>query len=204
MDRLQPHDLLWGLAPDQLPVEAPAWARQVLAAGQPVVVRRACCPAGQVAVGVRGATRAERFAACMPVAAVQQRLAPEQLRLRAPGELPALRALAQVTPLMDALGLPWGPTGGVGYQLATGRDVLHGSSDLDLLLRTAEPLPRAWARELLVLFEDLPCRVDLQLQTPQGGVALREWGGSARRVLLKCDAGARLVDNPWQPLEDSA
>ncbi|WP_277344582.1 phosphoribosyl-dephospho-CoA transferase MdcG domain-containing protein, partial [Metapseudomonas otitidis] len=86
----------------------------------------------------------------------------------------------------------------------TGRDVLHGSSDLDLLLRSAEPLPRAWARELRVLFEDLPCRVDLQLQTPQGGVALREWGGSARRVLLKCDAGARLVDNPWQPLEDVA
>lgn len=204
MDRLQPHDLLWGLAPDQLPAEAPAWARQVLAAGQPVVVRRACCPADQVAVGVRGATRAERFAACMPVAAVQRRLAPEQLRLRAPGELPALLALAQVTPLMDALGLPWGPTGGVGYQLATGRGVLHAESDLDLLLRTTEPLPRAWARELLVLFEDLPCRVDLQLQTTQGGVALREWGGSARRVLLKCAAGARLVDNPWQPLEDVA
>ncbi|WP_394353316.1 hypothetical protein [Metapseudomonas otitidis] len=44
MDRLQPHDLLWGLAPDHLPAEAPAWARQVLAAGQPVVVRRGCCP----------------------------------------------------------------------------------------------------------------------------------------------------------------
>ncbi|MGQ7816312.1 malonate decarboxylase holo-ACP synthase [Metapseudomonas furukawaii] len=204
MDTIHPHDLLWGLAPDQLPAEAPAWARQVLAAGQPVVVRRALCAPGRVAVGVRGATRGERFAACMPVDAIQRRIAPEHLRLRAPTELPALRALDQVTPLLDALGLPWGPTGGVGYQLATGLAVLHGASDLDLLLRTAEPIDRARARALLAQLDSASCRIDLQLETPYGAVALREWAGDSRRVLLKCDAGARLVDNPWQPLELAA
>ncbi|WAG79302.1 malonate decarboxylase holo-ACP synthase [Metapseudomonas furukawaii] len=201
MDTIHPHDLLWGLAPDQLPAEAPAWARQVLAAGQPVVVRRALCAPGRVAVGVRGATRGERFAACMPVDAIQRRIAPEHLRLRAPGELAALRALDQVTPLLDAIGLTWGPTGGVGYQLATGLAVLHGASDLDLLLRTAEPIDRARARALLAQLDSAPCRIDLQLETPYGAVALREWAGDSRRVLLKCNAGARLVDNPWQPLE---
>lgn len=204
MDTIHPHDLLWGLAPDQLPTEAPAWARQVLAAGQPVVVRRALCAPGRVAVGVRGATRGERFAACMPVDAIQRRIAPEHLRLRAPAELAALRALDQVTPLLDAIGLAWGPTGGVGYQLATGLAVLHGASDLDLLLRTAEPIDRARARALLAQLDSAPCRIDLQLETPYGAVALREWAGDSRRVLLKCDAGARLVDNPWQPLELAA
>lgn len=204
MDTIHPHDLLWGLAPDQLPAEAPAWARQVLAAGQPVVVRRALCAPGRVAVGVRGATRGERFAACMPVDAIQRRIAPEHLRLRAPAELAALRALDQVTPLLDAIGLTWGPTGGVGYQIATGLAVLHGASDLDLLLRTAEPIDRARARTLLAQLDSAPCRIDLQLETPCGAVALREWAGDSRRVLLKCDAGARLVDNPWQPLELAA
>jgi phosphoribosyl-dephospho-CoA transferase len=140
----------------------------------------------------------------MPVDAIQRRIAPEHLRLRAPTELAALRALDQMTPLLDAIGLPWGPTGGVGYQLATGLAVLHGASDLDLLLRIAEPIDRAWARALLAQLDSAPCRIDLQLETPYGAVALREWAGDSRRVLLKCDAGARLVDNPWQPLELAA
>ncbi|MEX5452706.1 phosphoribosyl-dephospho-CoA transferase, partial [Stutzerimonas stutzeri] len=50
-DTPRPHDLLWGMRPEQLPADAPAWAVAVLAAGQPVVVRRAVVAPGQVAVG---------------------------------------------------------------------------------------------------------------------------------------------------------
>ena len=42
------------------------------------------------------------------------------------------------------------------------------------------------------------CSVDLQLQTPFGAVALREWAGPSRRVLLKTTSGAHLVIDPWQ------
>jgi phosphoribosyl-dephospho-CoA transferase len=35
-------------------------------------------------------------------------------------------------------------------------------------------------------------------------VALREWAGAARQVLLKADDGARLVGNPWQLQERAA
>ncbi|MCY1545669.1 Phosphoribosyl-dephospho-CoA transferase [compost metagenome] len=100
--------------------------------------------------------------------------------------------------------MPWGPTGGVGFQLATGIPVLHEASDLDLLLRTPISFSRQQARELLAALADAPCRVDLQLETPNGAVALREWAGESRRVLLKCAEGARLVDNPWQPMERAA
>jgi phosphoribosyl-dephospho-CoA transferase len=44
------------------------------------------------------------------------------------------------------------------------------------------------------------CAVDLQLQTPFGAVALREWAGSSRRVLLKTARGAHLVIDPWQAM----
>ncbi|MFZ6045723.1 malonate decarboxylase holo-ACP synthase [Pseudomonas sp. CR3202] len=200
----KPHDLLWGMTPDQLPADAPAWAWQVLAAGHPVVVRRALCEPGLVAVGIRGASRDQRLAATMPIPAIQRLLSPEQLRLRTDTGLPALGALEAVAPLLDATSLPWGPTGGVGFQLATGIAVLHEASDLDLLLRTPTPFSRQHARMLLAALNEAPCRIDLQLETPNGAVALREWAGDSRRVLLKSPEGARLVDNPWLPLERAA
>jgi phosphoribosyl-dephospho-CoA transferase len=192
------HDLLWGVTPDQLAPDAPAWARQVLIAEQPVVVRRAMVASGQLAVGVRGASRDQRFAAVVPASVVVRCVRPEQLVESVPfGGQPALCALASLKPALDGLGLCWGVTGSVGYQLATGLAVIHTESDLDLLVRTPTELSRPAARELLGLLDNAPCRVDLQLETPSGAVALREWAGDSTRVLLKCPTGARLIDNPW-------
>ena len=198
-DTPRPHDLLWGMRPEQLPADAPAWAVAVLAAGQPVVVRRARVAAGLVAVGLRGATRDQRLAALMPVEAIGHRLAPEDLLARQASEdLPVFRVLAELRPLLDALGYVWGVTGSAGFQLATGLPTAHPDSDLDLLLRTEHPLPRSEARPLLQLLERRACRVDLQLETPLGGVALREWAGDGARVLVKTADGPRLVCDPWQ------
>ena len=196
----QAHDLLWGLSAAQLDAAAPDWAREVLAAGQPVVVRRGPAPHGQVAVGVRGRSREQRYATWMPLAAISRRVAPEQLTDGGAGQdaWPALRALAWLAPQLDALNLAWGVTGGVGYQLATGQPVLHGNSDLDLLLRAPQPLGRAAAAQLLALLDRALCRVDLQLETPAGAIALREWAGPAPQVLLKTAHGPRLVSDPWQ------
>ena len=194
----RPHDLLWGMAPEQLPADAPDWARQVLIAGQPVVVRRAMVASGQIAVGLRGSSRDQRYASVMPAYAVLRRVRPEQLVEQLPAsELPALRALGQLKPMLDALGLSWGVTGSVGYQLATGLPSVHAHSDLDLLLRTPIEMPRHEARTLQGLLDEAACRVDLQLETPAGAIALREWAGNSTRVLLKCATGARLVENPW-------
>jgi len=194
----RPHDLLWGLTPQQLPTAAPAWAALALAAGQPVVVRRAQVAPGRVAVGVRGASRDQRFAMSMRLDAIQRRLSPEQLcRQSWRGDWPALRALARLRPYLDGLGLVWGVTGSVGFELASGLPVLHQDSDLDLLLRTPQRLARQRAANIVEVLELAPCRVDLQLETPAGAVALREWAAGAARLLLKCAEGARLVADPW-------
>ena len=196
----QAHDLLWGLRADQLDAGAPDWAREVLAAGQPVVVRRGPAPHGQVAVGVRGRGREQRYASWMPLAAIRRRVVPEQLTDTGAGQdaWPALRALAWLAPQLDALELVWGVTGSTGYQLASGAPVLHANSDLDLLLRAPQPLERGAAAELLGLLDRALCRVDLQLETPAGAIALREWAGPASQVLLKTEQGPRLVRDPWQ------
>ncbi|MNE89190.1 phosphoribosyl-dephospho-CoA transferase [compost metagenome] len=66
------------------------------------------------------------------------------------------------------------------------------------------PLSREHAAGFLHLLDSTASPVDMQLQTPFGAVALREWAGPARRVLLKCAEGARLVVDPWQALEQVA
>ena len=191
------HDLLWGMTPAQLPADAPAWVRAAISAGHPVVVRRARAEPGYVAVGVRGRLREQRFATVMPLLAVQRRVKPQDLRrVSSSRDLPALRALDQLRPVL--VQQDWGVTGSAGFELASGIEALHAQSDLDLMLCTPEPLERIAARTLLALLDAAECAVDLQLQTPFGAVALREWAGESRRVLLKNTHGAHLVLDPWQ------
>ena len=193
------HDLLWGMTSAHAPADAPAWVLAALGAGQPVVVRLAIAQPGHVAVGVRGRLREQRFAAEMPLALVQRRVVPEALReVISPRDLPALRALVQLRPVLAQK--DWGVSGSAGFELATGIEALHASSDLDLILRAPEPLERRDAADLQAILDTADCVVDLQLQTPFGAVALREWAGSSRRVLLKAASGAHLVIDPWQAL----
>lgn len=200
----RPHDLLWGLCPEQLPQEAPAWARAALGGHVPVVVRRAPAESGWVAVGIRGAAREQRYATWMCLRDISRLVTPQAVaragrwRNHAQSHWPALRALSELAPRLDALGLAWGVTGSLGFELASGIAAAHPDSDLDLSLRAPYHLPREWARTLCRLLDEAPGRVDLQLETPCGAVALREWAGEAPRVLLKTQHGPLLVRDPWQ------
>jgi phosphoribosyl-dephospho-CoA transferase len=199
------HDLLWGMTPDQLPTAAPLWAVEALRQGQPVVVRRAVSGLGQVAVGVRGPLREQRLAAEMAVDGVQRRVRPEDLcHASIDRDLPALRALSQVRAMLDDFGYVWGVSGSAGFELASGFTALHERSDLDLILRTPQPMSREQAREWVKIFDTAACQVDMQLQTPHGAIGLREWAGPARRVLLKNSREACLVIDPWNPQEQAA
>ncbi|MEB0044062.1 MULTISPECIES: malonate decarboxylase holo-ACP synthase [unclassified Pseudomonas] len=205
VNELLAHDLLWGMTAEQLPTDAPLWAVEVLDQGQPVVVRRAVSGAGQVAVGVRGLLREQRFATQMAVASIQRQVRPEALcHLAINRDMPALRALAHLRPLLAAGGWIWGVSGSAGFELASGFAALHERSDLDLILRTPQPLGRREAQQLLTLLGTQVCAVDMQLQTPFGAVALREWAGPAHRVLLKNATAACLVCDPWNPQEQAA
>lgn len=199
------HDLLWGMTPAQLPADAPQWAIAALAAGQPVVVRRALSAAGFVAVGVRGVSREQRLAAFMPVDSITRRVSPETLcHLDSPRDLPVMQALKQLRPMLDDCRWVWGVSGSVGFELASGFAAMHAASDLDLILRAPQMITRNQACKLVELFDQAVCRVDMQLQTPFGAVALREWASGSSRVLLKNAHQAALVMDPWNPQEQAA
>jgi phosphoribosyl-dephospho-CoA transferase len=114
-----------------------------------------------------------------------------------------LRALAALAPRLRALGLAWGPTGGAGFFLASGLPVLREDSDLDLLVRSPAPLPRATVDALLAMQAGAGCRVDIQVDTGAGGFALSEYAQGRGRVLLKTGTGPVLVADPWR-LEQAA
>jgi phosphoribosyl-dephospho-CoA transferase len=200
----RPHDLLWVDAASALSaVDAmPAWATPAWLAVAPVVVRRAPMAAdGRVPVGLRGATRSERCAAFAVASQVVRSITPEAVARRAPtlvgAPLACLRSLARLASSLDELGLSWGVTGSVGFTLASGFDVLRADSDLDLLLRAPERVDAAALRAAAALVRAAEGRVDIQVESAQGGFALNEWLRTGGPVLLKTDHGPLLCDDPW-------
>ena len=205
---LRPHDLVRlgesGLA---LASEAgpPAWVPLALAMAPFAVVRRCgAAPPGTVPVGIRGSRRNERHAALLPRAAITRSIAPEDLALerawkRAPRRraIAALVALGVAAPWLEGLGLPWGPVGGVGFELATGAPVLRDGSDVDLLIRAAGPLDLPALANLDARLASLPVRFDVQVELDAGAAALAEiLDASTGTMLLRTAEGPRLVARP--------
>jgi len=209
----RPHDLLFIAAARTVLADGPlpAWADRRWLDWAPAVVRRAAAPLpGIVPVGLRGRERHQRFAAWLPERDVATVVTPESLsQARTWQHYPdwrdfaPIRALETLAPRLEQRHCVWGVTGSVGFSIASSLRVLNTGSDLDLLLRLPEPMSRAEARTLLQLTADLPCRSDIQVETPYGAFALLEWARAVPRVLLKTQDGPRLTPDPWTaPLDD--
>ena len=195
---LQAHDLLWGMRCDFLDSNAPVWVKATIAQEQPVVVRRATTDSTVVAVGIRGTARHQRYATQMPVSAITKYLKPEALSNVDLDCFPHLMNQLQIIQnILNQKRWTWGYTGSVGFELATGIQTVTENSDIDLLIRTEEFLTKDEAKQLLHQLEQTELKLDVQLQTPKGGVALKEWASSTGKVLLKRNDGAVLVNNPW-------
>jgi phosphoribosyl-dephospho-CoA transferase len=178
-----PHDLL-RLGRSVSPAGAPEWVGTALAEAPWVVVRRATAGPGLIPVGVRGRTRADRFAFDLDPSTVAEVVRPEDLARR-PGT-----HLDRARDVLDPTGWVWGPTGSVGFELATGRPTVTPDSDLDLIIRAATLPP---LHELRLLQQDLPPRADCLIETPDGALALAELVSGTRQALLRTAAGPRLV-----------
>jgi phosphoribosyl-dephospho-CoA transferase len=192
----RPHDLLRLTGADVAPPDAPGWVGVALRTTPWVVVRRAESTEGLIAVGVRGRHRADRYAMTVDAGDVIETRSPEALtRSPAASGVPAMQTLNGVRAALDRTGLSWGPTGSVGFELATGVPTATGESDLDLLVRVARPVPDVLAdlTDLSRLFIGQPARIDCQIETLWGAVALTELVADQPEILIRTAAGPRLV-----------
>jgi phosphoribosyl-dephospho-CoA transferase len=199
-----PHDLLEPVRGRVRCDPAPPWVAPALAGAPLVVVRRAPA-AAWLPVGIRGSGRGERCAGWLAPEDVLRRIRPEDLCARRAWRgaaraalLPHFAAMERIDAWMRMEQLVWGPAGGCGFELASARPCLSAASDLDLIVRTGPVPPLDAARRLLERFSGLPVRVDAQLETPLGAVALAEFAASPRRIVLRTPDGPRLLDNPWR------
>ena len=168
---LQAHDLLWGMRCDFLDSNAPVWVKATIAQEQPVVVRRATTDSTVVAVGIRGTARHQRYATQMPVSAITKQLKPEALsNVDLDGFPHLMNQLQMIQNILNQKHWIWGYTGSVGFELATGIQTVTENSDIDLLIRTEEFLTKDEAKQLLQQLEQTELKLDVQLQTPKGGV----------------------------------
>jgi phosphoribosyl-dephospho-CoA transferase len=197
---MRPHDLL-RLAPHArlIAEDVPSWVAPALVRARFVVVRRAEISANLIPIGIRGASRAERFPALLHRHDAAETITPESLA-RLPASLrplPALAALGEVAKAAARLDIVWGPAGSVGFELGSGAAVVTAQSDLDVVLRPQARHTRAQLAEFLRCVDALDVRVDATIESAQGSVALREWLASPDRVLIKTTAGPQLGTFAW-------
>jgi phosphoribosyl-dephospho-CoA transferase len=185
----------------------PEWVRPALEVAPWVVVRRQAGRDGLIPVGVRGRGRSRRWGGWAPIAAVSAHVRPEELP-PALGRIPARRVvairafrnLAKVEELMSRLGWTWGPTGSVGFELASGRATATRDSDLDLIVRAHAPLDRRLSEDLIADLALLGGRADVLVETPSGAVSLVEYARSGAPIVLRTVHGPRLIRDPWRPI----
>ena len=178
-----------------------------------------------IPVGIRGLKREQRCAAYLHVAiqndANPLQSLPPQMHVITPESVVQTQAwqryphllnfapiqlvrqiAAQIGAALNDVNCIWGVTGSAGFALATGLPVLRAESDLDLVIRAPVPLTPA-QNEQIAHIETLAaglCRVDIQIDTGQGGFALKEWlkaSQSDKPILLKTDYAPILTRNPW-------
>lgn len=188
--------------------DAPSWVRASLERAPWVVVRRGPATTTDVPIGVRGATRAERFGTNLRSADIRERLTPLQLRARIPPVPPAeasidgaarvLHAANAVAAAASRLGIRWGPTGAYGFELAAGIRATHLTSDLDMIVLGVLPPPtlRAFARCCERIAGATGVRIDAEVLVDGVGIALAEAVSGAPLVLAKTPTGPRLIAAP--------
>lgn len=199
-----PHTLLRIAGPQALVVPAPPppWVSASIQRAPWVVIRRAEARPGLIPVGVRGEQRAERLAAWLDADMIREAVTPRDLARRRTWSrsqrcsiIPALDALDAVDAVMIRHGLAdnWGPTGSVGFELASGCATATATSDLDLAVWALRAPDIEVARSLLGALASLAVRSDTLLETPHGALALAEYARGGPQVLLRTAAGPRLV-----------
>jgi phosphoribosyl-dephospho-CoA transferase len=193
---LNPHDLLEVESVADLISYSPFpdWVETSIAKSPFVVVRRARASEGLVAVGVRGSMRNERFAAFLPIDHIVRRITPEQLTQQRSWKEHSKEifcCLKQVSNLMKAHSLIWGPVGSVGFELVSEKETTTKTSDIDIVIRFSEGFTTRCAREIEAELKKSHVRVDVQLEAKDGAFSLSEFAASGGKPIL-----IRTMDGP--------
>ncbi|CAG7609327.1 Phosphoribosyl-dephospho-CoA transferase [Paenibacillus solanacearum] len=185
----------------------PEWVCEALKRAPWVVIRRSPVKDGRIPVGVRGAGRTQRFAAYLPIHCVKETVTPVQLavqaRWRAYAHGADSQAFAQLEVIADyynRAGIRWGPTGSIGFELASGASTVHPRSDIDLAIYLPQRVERKTLTAWNTFNHQCSVKIDALLETPAGACSLSEFVRQEEStILLRTMNGPALVKCPWTP-----
>lgn len=180
------------------------WIDEAVKRAPLVVVRRAPLINNMVSVGIRGTNRSQRLAANILYSNIIKIITPEQLvegklwrgnkHIR---ETQIFKTLETVDSIFQSYSMTWGPTGSVGFELASGVETVTSNSDLDIVVRAPSFLPIKTAKDITKELSTVITKVDIQIETPKGSLALAEYARGDSNILIRTFNGPRLIKNPW-------
>jgi phosphoribosyl-dephospho-CoA transferase len=182
---------------------APQWVEGSLAKSPFVVVRRGPATGQEIPIGVRGTERNERWGTFCHPKLVKSILTPPQLLRRTiptsrADAIPAIRALNLLKDRWIDVAPPWGPVGSVGFELAIGNYVARPESDLDVVVYAEARMTTDEAKSVCDRAMNFPAAIDIRVETPVCGFALREFASqSPAAILLRTPSGVVLGKDPW-------
>ncbi|CAG7652668.1 malonate decarboxylase holo-ACP synthase [Paenibacillus allorhizosphaerae] len=204
---LRVHDLVRIQSSADLECESavPEWVCDALKRAPWVVIRRSPVKNGRIPVGVRGAGRTQRFAAYLPTRSVKEAVTPVQLAVQARwrgyslgADSQAFSQLEEIADYYNRAGIRWGPTGSVGFELASGTGTVHPGSDIDLAIYLPQRVERKTVARWNTFNHQCSVKVDALLETPAGACSLSEFVRQEEStILLRTMNGPTLVKCPW-------
>lgn len=151
-------------------VNLPDWVTDASASKNFGVVRRMPIVNKIVPIGLRGETRAQRYGGFIHESNITQVITPVSLLdcIDKFNNQIYFSALNNIKKEFEKLQLLWGPTGSVGFEIATSIKVTTLNSDIDICLYVNQV-----NKELLVevgkFLESLDRRIDVQVEVPSVG-----------------------------------
>lgn len=205
MEQVAVHDLLRvkGIKKIQVEDSMPKWAKDILQQSSYVIVRRGD-QSKKIPVGIRGLKKSQRLAAWIdydnfddiftPQDAVEKFQKSNNPRFN----LPAFKLLKQLLPIMKNYN--WGVGGSLEYELATGIQMVHETSDVDVIMKRPVEMTRKEAKNLVDKLRQVSnTHADIQVVYNDIGFSLEEYAlGKNKDILIKTNAGPKLVEDPWK------
>lgn len=153
----------------------PDWVKDAPAAKNFGVVRRMPITNKLVPIGLRGNTREQRYGAFLHENKIMQVISPvslvHRIEIEGLGNRIYYPALYSIKDEFEKYKLAWGPTGSVGFEIATSISATTPNSDIDICLYLNEI-----DTDLLVkvgrFLEGLDRRIDSQVEIPSIGAFL--------------------------------
>lgn len=154
-------------------IRFPEWIKSVPASQNFGVVRRMPIMNHIVPIGLRGETREQRFGTFIHASKILQVITPESLVdcIDEFKERIYFSAFKRIKEEFAKLQLRWGPTGSVGFELATSITVTTSSSDIDICIYL-EQIDKELLTEVNTFLETLDKRIDVQVEISSIGAFL--------------------------------